>query len=270
MSEGFGDIIIMHVMREPEAPQKRNPAVTEDVAAAMLKALAKDPAHRFQSMTEFLAALRGRGLSHVTPAPVATAILDAQPSGMNALRHSSPDRWGGSAGGGATSPTVSLPDADSAVATRGSTQKQTTTFRTSNGEISDTDMVSPRNRKTAIAIASVVGLAAAGLAVTLLVTRPSKGPVETPTAQPAIPAAALPEPEKPAPSPPPPPPVVAQPDPVPEKATEPTDEPSADPTDKPGRHRKTPKGSKPVQVSAPVAPSQPSPPPGGKNDIERW
>ncbi|HEY5283581.1 MAG TPA: serine/threonine-protein kinase, partial [Polyangia bacterium] len=67
ISEGFGDIIIMHVMKEPEPPQNKNPAVPDAVSEAILRALAKNPDDRFQSMIDFQTALRGIGLPRATP-----------------------------------------------------------------------------------------------------------------------------------------------------------------------------------------------------------
>src|SRR5450759_1202147 len=84
VSEGFGDIIIMHVMKDAEPPERRNPAVPPEISAAILRALAKAPSDRFQSMTEFQSALRGyaaghTGPIHMTPSVGSLSLLSEPP-----------------------------------------------------------------------------------------------------------------------------------------------------------------------------------------------
>jgi serine/threonine-protein kinase len=56
-------LLMMHVNTPPEPPRARNPGVPPELESAILKALAKDPAQRFQScreMSEALIAVRNR------------------------------------------------------------------------------------------------------------------------------------------------------------------------------------------------------------------
>ena len=57
----------------PPNPAMVNPLVPPAIAAAIMQALAKDPAERFQTALEFQAALQDRGQATVTPSAIATA-----------------------------------------------------------------------------------------------------------------------------------------------------------------------------------------------------
>jgi hypothetical protein len=54
---GFGDVLVAQMMSRPEAPSTLNPRVPRNLEAAILCALEKKPADRFQSMAAFGAAL---------------------------------------------------------------------------------------------------------------------------------------------------------------------------------------------------------------------
>ena len=303
LSEGFGDIIIMHVMKEPVPPQQKNPAVTDDVSAAILRALAKSPDDRFQSMHEFQAALRSHTTTHSTPmqgvpSVGTTAILNEQPesrwrrSGAAfdetmatpapvSLRPGSvppgsprtaPGEWPGAPVSGR--PGSVPPSHVSTVVEPVTSPKQTTTFRTATGEVADVSFTSTSKRRTVIAVGSIVGLAAVGLTITLLVTRPS--PQAAPPAQPAA-RAPEPEPEPAAPAaqperaprfePPPPPAPTAEPIPFPAEETRQHKKGS------PGRPRKGVEKPSEKVAGKPEKPAPPELPPpstaGGKN-TERW
>jgi serine/threonine-protein kinase len=58
VSEGLGDMLIMHLSSPPPPPRTVNPAVPQALEAAILRALAKDPGQRFASMADFQEALR--------------------------------------------------------------------------------------------------------------------------------------------------------------------------------------------------------------------
>jgi hypothetical protein len=77
--------------------------------------------------------------------------------------------------------------------------KQTTTFRTATGEVADTALTSPGKRRTVIAVGSIVGLAAVGLAITILVTRPSNQPRGRPNQRPRHPPQTPPRSPRPRP-----------------------------------------------------------------------
>jgi hypothetical protein len=54
---GFGDVLVAQMMSRPEPPSTQNPRVPKNLEAAILCALEKKPADRFQSMAAFGAAL---------------------------------------------------------------------------------------------------------------------------------------------------------------------------------------------------------------------
>jgi len=293
LSEGFGDIIIMHVMKEPDPLQNANPAVPAEVSAAVLRALAKKPEDRFQSMAEFQSALRGHtgahsGPIHLTPAVGSTAILVEQrpPSWPPGRPPSRPpgrppsgfafDQTMATPAPVTVTPGVFQPPFASTVTEPVAGVKQSTTFRHATGESVEVDVDFRPKRRTAIAVASIVGLAAVGLTVTVLVTRPSASKTTN-----AAPAAAAPAPSanpepvplpafappKPAPAfePPPPPPKV-------EEAKPPVEEEAK--THRRARIHRTRRVAEPVRertherVAPPVAP--PPEPPASKNNTERW
>jgi serine/threonine-protein kinase len=285
VSEGFGDIIIMHVMREPEPPQRRNPAIPDAVAAAILCALAKDPNHRFATMVDFQAALRGHGVAYGTPVhgvPTVgtTAILDPlqssaarQPSGLGFdLTMETPPPVLVSAG---ARPPSRPPAHVSTVVEPTPNIKQSTTFRTATGEVSDTDMVMPGKSRTKIAVFGGVTLVAAGIAATILLTRPSPtkdvpaGPAATaPAPEPEPAALAAPPTHEPAHGFEPPAP---EPQPTHAFAPTPTPTPTPAPSEESKHHRKG-LASKAKKVGAePEAPvAEPSPGTAAKKDSERW
>ncbi len=59
VSEGQGELIHMHIATAPSAPRSHNPAIPEDLEEIILRALAKDPNDRFQTMDDFAGALKG-------------------------------------------------------------------------------------------------------------------------------------------------------------------------------------------------------------------
>lgn len=56
-AEGFGEIMMMHISEPPPPLRTRNPDVPEALDRVVMRALAKDPADRFQSMAAFRSAL---------------------------------------------------------------------------------------------------------------------------------------------------------------------------------------------------------------------
>jgi eukaryotic-like serine/threonine-protein kinase len=171
VSEGLGDLIIRHVMQPPPHPKTKNASIPDTVAAAILRALAKAPGERFQSMTELQTALRGQG-----------AVTSTH-------------------GSGSTSPTAPLPEsANLGLAAAATILSGSTTFQTTTGELADEQVGSPRKRKVLVAVAGVVGLAAAGVIVTLLATgaptKPSStAPAPTAPVPTVLPPMPLPSPD---------------------------------------------------------------------------
>jgi eukaryotic-like serine/threonine-protein kinase len=56
--KSFSEIINGHLQGTPDSPSKLNPSVPESLSLVIFRALAKDPADRFQSAAEFLMALQ--------------------------------------------------------------------------------------------------------------------------------------------------------------------------------------------------------------------
>jgi len=281
ISEGFGDIIIMHVMKEPDPPHLKNPAVPVEVSEAILRALAKAPDDRFQSMTELQAALRAHvsahtGPIHITPPVGTTAILD-EPRPQSRPPSHPPSGFAFDRTMATPAPVSVTPPAYRAGPTPRPLEpaagaKQTTTFRNATGEATDVDVDLRPKRRTAMAVAAIVGLAAAGLVITLLVTRPSPNKPAAP--EPAATAAPAPAPE-PEPTPPQPkfaPPAVpaiepTSPTPV-ATPTPPADEPSKTRPKKSGTSKPKKGGGEPA-VHTPDKPTE-APAPSRGNPTERW
>jgi serine/threonine protein kinase len=88
----FPEIINGHLQTLPPSPSRLNPAVPETLSLIVLRALAKNPAERFQSAAEFLAALEMVHLepnmnfavtmetSYSVPVPLPPAVLTPPPS----------------------------------------------------------------------------------------------------------------------------------------------------------------------------------------------
>ncbi|MBN2576970.1 MAG: serine/threonine protein kinase [Deltaproteobacteria bacterium] len=288
MSEGFGDIIIMHVMKEADPPHLKNPMVPPELSAAILRALSKDPADRFQSMTEFQAALRGNFSVHTGPISIApqvgtTAILDEPrpPSPSRPpVRPPSNPQFAYDATMATPAPVSITPGVFQTAGYPAQPEppapvKQTTTFRNAAGEATDLDFDRGRKRRTGIAVAAIVGLAAAGLVATYYVTRPTPGgPAATEPAPRAVPAAPAPEPV-PAPTftPPPPEPAIEPPPPPADRTSPPAaEEKSKRRKRSASRTRKIgDKSSDRTTVKSPERPSEPVvPPPPTRTTTERW
>jgi len=55
--EGFGEILVAHLTKEPEPPSKLNPDITPELEAIVMHSIEKDRNRRFQNMDEFGAAV---------------------------------------------------------------------------------------------------------------------------------------------------------------------------------------------------------------------
>jgi serine/threonine-protein kinase len=73
VSEGLGDMLVMHLSQEPVPPRTVNPEVSEALEATIMRSLAKDPNQRFASMAEFQEALRPGNRLSTGPTPASTA-----------------------------------------------------------------------------------------------------------------------------------------------------------------------------------------------------
>ncbi len=80
--DGFGEVLVAHLTREPEPPRSINPSLPPELEAIVLRCLRKRKEDRFQSMNDFLAALSDP-LPHFqtflagAPAPTAAALPQA-------------------------------------------------------------------------------------------------------------------------------------------------------------------------------------------------
>jgi serine/threonine protein kinase len=276
ISEGFGDIIIMHVMKEADPPHLRNPAVPPELSATILRALAKAPEARFQSMTELQATLRGShghtGPIHLTPPVGTTAILGEPPPAPSYAQHrrSDPafDQTMATPAPVSITPGVYKPPTYPPVHAPVTAPKQTTTFRNATGESMDVDMDLRPKRRTLLAVGAIVGLAAVGLLITVLVTRPASRPVAAPEPAAATPAPApepLPEPKF---APPPPAPAFEPPAPTPAREPPPVPAPQHHKKPSSGKGKKT-SGEPSVKPSEPTS-AAPTPAPAVKPNTERW
>ena len=91
MSEGWGEVVLMHVTKPPPPPRTRNPEISPELEGVILKALAKVPSDRWDSMADLGTALQkaigasGRGfISGFTSGAPATAKMPAVGSGRAA------------------------------------------------------------------------------------------------------------------------------------------------------------------------------------------
>jgi serine/threonine-protein kinase len=96
-------IALKQVSEAPVPPSRLNPAVTPELEAVVLRALAKDPAHRFADADEFIAALEAAGSRIPSPAAIAAAEAAAAAASLPAAAMA----------GGALPPLPPLPPAPS-------------------------------------------------------------------------------------------------------------------------------------------------------------
>ena len=73
VSEGLGDMLVMHMSNPPAPPRTVNADIPEALEAAIMRALAKDPDQRFASMADFQEALRPGSRLSAGPSPASTA-----------------------------------------------------------------------------------------------------------------------------------------------------------------------------------------------------
>ena len=116
-SKGQFEVMQAHVQEDPPAPSTVNPALSEGLSQVVMRALAKEPAERFQTAVRFRSALHA-GLVEVTEAQP-SPTLDAKPAAAPAAGIDSPaDEEGawpttpgfdGGPTGPATAPSVAAP-----------------------------------------------------------------------------------------------------------------------------------------------------------------
>jgi serine/threonine protein kinase len=144
VSEGFGELVNMHLNVAPPAPSSQNPAVPPAIDAIVLKMLAKDPQARYADMAELQIALKASGGSTFV-------VRGSQPS--------SPDM-----GGRTPAPQVMRAPLAS------NPKLHETTFSTGVGEKMATPAAAPKS-KAGKAVMAVVVAAAAAVGVGLFIFR---------------------------------------------------------------------------------------------------
>jgi serine/threonine-protein kinase len=172
VSEGFGELVNMHLNVPPPSPRASRPEVSEQLDAIILKMLAKGPEDRYADMGTLTSAIR----------------LAAGPP--FSVQRSSPDL--------SNAPTQA---ADAASGTPGRAAKaQVTTFRTGIGEVEETAPM-PRSRGKLVAALVVVAAIGGGAVFVLGGAKSEPAPVAAAKPAPVVPAPVAPAPVAPAPAP---------------------------------------------------------------------
>jgi eukaryotic-like serine/threonine-protein kinase len=164
VSEGYGDVLVAHLMRTPDKPSTVNANVTPELEAIVLHALEKDRNRRFQTMDEFLAAVQNPAAHLASYAQ----LPDAAPGQQMGAQHS------GS--------TMFLdPNAPAPRTMQGQAPKTPTTLSGATGQSMAPDL--PRKSRAPLLLSFGVTLLIAGGAAVFLMTRKPAGEVEKPTVQ---------------------------------------------------------------------------------------
>ena len=69
VSEGFGDLVNMHLNVPPPPARSLRPEIPRALDAIMMKMLAKNPDERYAEMGEFQAALKASGSHQIVSSP---------------------------------------------------------------------------------------------------------------------------------------------------------------------------------------------------------
>ncbi|HVU49942.1 MAG TPA: serine/threonine-protein kinase, partial [Polyangia bacterium] len=162
VSDGFGELVNMHLNVPPPSPRASRPEVSQQLDAIVLKMLAKAPEDRYPDMASLTSAIR----------------LAAGPP--FSVSRSSPDL--------ANAPTQAADTVGAAAAVGGRPARaQVTTFRTGMGEVEET-VPAPRSRGKLVA--GLVAVAALGGGAFFLLggSKPEPAPVAAAKPAPAAPA----------------------------------------------------------------------------------
>jgi serine/threonine-protein kinase len=92
--DGFGEVLVAHLTREPDPPRSINPNIPAELEAIVLRCMRKRREERFQQMNDLLAAVADPGPHLQTflqglPAPVAGSAPMLPPSGAMPMMQSS-------------------------------------------------------------------------------------------------------------------------------------------------------------------------------------
>jgi serine/threonine-protein kinase len=107
--DGFGEVLVAHLTREPEPPAQLNHNIPPEIEAIVLHCLKKDKGQRFQSMTDMLAALQDPAAhyqiwAHSAQLPAGAMAANAMMStvlsvgGASPLQSGAMPAWGQPAG----------------------------------------------------------------------------------------------------------------------------------------------------------------------------
>jgi serine/threonine-protein kinase len=147
--EGFGEVLVAHLTKQPDPPSQHNPDIKPEIEALVMHAIEKDRNRRFQSMDEFAAAVANPAahLQAYSPLPGYTpaqpsAASRSNPGGTMMLPDGTPP-YPPLAGGGPTTGTAPRPT-------------------TLSGAAAELDGDRPRKSKAPIVLAAAATLLIAG------------------------------------------------------------------------------------------------------------
>jgi serine/threonine-protein kinase len=188
--DGFGEILVAHLTRNPDPPRSLNPDISPELEAIVLHAIEKDKNRRFQSMAEFEAAVadpQGH-FAQFAQLPGYTGSASTSNHGTMVLNNDNPTMRGPSQ----MMPTVRGPS--QVMASVGSGPRPTTL----SGAASEVGPAPPRSKAPMVIVAvAALGIVGGGAAF-LLKPKAPEAPAPTPVVQ-------NPNPPPETPKPPPPP-----------------------------------------------------------------
>jgi serine/threonine-protein kinase len=184
--EGFGEILVAHLTKEPEPPSKLNPDITPELEAIVLHAIEKDRNRRFQTMEEFGTAIADAA-SHFS-------VYKKLPGYSQAMASVS----GGTAARAAVSGDSALGSAPTGVAGHGPRTDSAPRPTTLSGSAAQVDVPPPARGKTPMLVG--VGAIAAGIVIAaVMVLGGGKKPTQPVTTN--LPATTTPTPPPSTPQP---------------------------------------------------------------------
>ena len=140
LSEGFGDVLLMHLTQPPRPPRELQPAIPPSLEQLVLHALEKEPERRLASMDELLRGLIG-------------------PAARTTVRH----------GVDPSDPQYAETDVIPRLRAGSSGARRTTFSSTASQVMGDTERLSVRRRR--LAVGAVVAAAVAVAGITALTAR---------------------------------------------------------------------------------------------------
>jgi eukaryotic-like serine/threonine-protein kinase len=175
--EGFGEILVAHLTRQPDPPSSVNPDVTPELEAIVMHAIEKDRNRRFQTMDEFLAAVQNPA-AHLQAWNPLPGYTPTGYTGTTPIVGSGPARQTGQGGGntGQKGPITGM-------------SPRPTTLSGAAAEVADTP--ARKSKAPLFAVAGVVVVLAVGGGIFALKGKGDNKPANTP------PVVITPPPDKP-------------------------------------------------------------------------